>query len=302
MQQILDCNRLRDFGLEANSDEVLEVFRESFRVLREPGRVLAELGDGEDRARAFGKFADGELVQRHAHAPQIGLEAVRQPLCAAGRHVAERAAEGLARVVVEGLHALAGDAEVGDLDAAHVGDEDVVGLDVAVQLLLGVVQVVQAVEHLVEHGAEVRFGEGAVGVEGVLERAGHQVHDDVEHSVLVENSVASDEKRRGEIVVVPTRSPQDADFLLDFIDGVGTSYYNFLDGVIIVGILVSHSQHSSSSTLADHYRVLSAKIRQTCHAKLSSAQSASSDTKSVNFDTIVIKSKIQRWIAIHIIS
>jgi hypothetical protein len=78
------------------------------------------------------RFTLGHLDSGDAEGPNIRLEAIPGLTDDLGRHPERRANKGVAK----GRRQLSGDAEIGELDFARGGEEDIGGLDVAVDLAL----------------------------------------------------------------------------------------------------------------------------------------------------------------------
>lgn len=163
------------------------------------------LGQGEVGQR---RAAMGELERRDAERPDVGLDAVPRvgvdhlgchPVGRAG-HVVEEGGGGGGHVEGDGGGGVrlvdgGGDTEVGELDGAVGVDEDVAGLDVAVDVALAV-QVGESVENLPQDDSDGRLGEavGEGGGDDGLQRAGgHEGHHHPEVAVDREGAVGAED-------------------------------------------------------------------------------------------------------------
>ena len=115
-------------------------------------------------------------------------------------HGPEQQAVGLARVSsLDGP----GEAEVGDLDPAVLGDQDVLRLDVAMDVA-GAVRGGQGLQDGIDDGQGLGRRQGAVGAQDVADRVpGHVLHDQVGDSGVV--ALVVDGHRVG--AVQPCRGP-----------------------------------------------------------------------------------------------
>lgn len=171
-------------GLEALGQEIVESGRD---LIWNGDAFIDDFVHGREGILfAVGWVAGDELDDGAADAPDIGDGLGAHELDDFWGHV-ERGtdgvfARGLLGVAISDLE-LFGDAEIGQLDNAQGGDEDVAALDVAMDDTFAV-EVDQAVEDAADVGLAQAFGEGAVLLEQVGQGAGlHELHDDVELAV-----------------------------------------------------------------------------------------------------------------------
>ena len=130
-----------------------------------------------------GGLAVGQFDRSDTQTPHISLGVVARLSNDLGCHPEGCSDESMA----EGVGELRGDAEIGELDFARGGEEDIGSLDIAVNGTLRV-KIVQAEEEFATHDRDVIFGEDA-SLEQVETRATSQVlHDDPE---LVGNNEGS---------------------------------------------------------------------------------------------------------------
>ena len=168
-------------------EQQIEAGRALGHTLAEGARWAGEQG-GHHLAEGVGlvgPHAGDHLVEHDAHRPEIGavidLAGVAQLL---GRHVHQRAQHGpgggrplVGRVAL--AHHL-GDAEVEELHRpARLAEEDVVGLEIAVDQAHGVGRG-EGVEDVEEHGADGLEGQRLAGHAGLERLALEQLHHQVE--------------------------------------------------------------------------------------------------------------------------
>ena len=175
-------------------DEILEVVRPLDArlglILQLRDRLPHDVGEQIDQARpglhlgpvgGEGEAVLGDLQERDARAPHVGGDGVALARDTLRGHVVGRADEG---VCVAFRSELAAHAEVAQLDLAVAAQEDVAGLDVAVDDLLAV-QVGEAVQHALGDLAE-DFLAGAAAelldfaVDGVEGAAFAEFHGDAD--------------------------------------------------------------------------------------------------------------------------
>jgi hypothetical protein len=156
---------------QALRDKVFELLAEL--ALEARRRVL---GDVEEDLHGVhvrvGRLAEGQLDGGDAERPDVGLEVVAGLLDHLGSHPEGGADEGVALRLHVGQ--LGSDAKVGQLNLAGLGEEDVGGLDVAVDFAFGV-EIVEAEEELAADDGDLdlvegaRFQLGAVSISGTWE-------------------------------------------------------------------------------------------------------------------------------------
>ena len=150
-----------------------------------------------DRRRHLGVAAEREvtdehLVEQEPDGVHVGAGVARAPLDLLGREVARGADDGAGPREVARARRLR-DAEVGDLDRTFGRDEDVRGLDVAVDDPVAV-RVVECGGHLARHAQRFGDGERAVVVDDAAQRgAVDELHDDVGDVVVLARVVGRDD-------------------------------------------------------------------------------------------------------------
>ena len=135
------------------------------------------------RALAGVRHLPGDhLEQQDAGRVDVGPAVGLAPLDLLGRQVGDRADDHPLRdALAVGLDR-SGEAEVGDLDATVVGDQDVLGLDVAVDEAGGVRRR-EGLEHGVEEDERLRRGQRPVLPQDVAQGAArHVLHGEVDHA------------------------------------------------------------------------------------------------------------------------
>lgn len=150
--------------------------------------------------------AVGELQRGDAEGPDVGLDAVaevgvqhlwRHPVRRPGDVTKEGGRRGGGRVgLVDGR----GDAEVGELDGAVGVDEDVAGLNVAVDVSLAV-EVGEGEEGVAEDEGDGGLGEAGGeggGEDGMEGPSGHERHDDPQVAIDSEGAVGAEDVGVGE--------------------------------------------------------------------------------------------------------
>ncbi len=155
-------------------------------------RVLLQYLLHRRRRRAGERPLSGEeLVEDHAGGEEVRAAVHRQPLDLLGRHEARRAHH--AAHLREARRLDVGDAEVGDLHRAVLEQEDVAGLDVAVDHALPV-RVAERVEDLRHDAHDLGVGEALVPLECGLEVAPLDVlHRDERGAVVLVEVVDRDD-------------------------------------------------------------------------------------------------------------
>mmetsp|Transcript_29222 Transcript_29222/g.68388 ORF Transcript_29222/g.68388 Transcript_29222/m.68388 type:complete len:288 (+) Transcript_29222:361-1224(+) len=142
--------------LEAERDELGELIREV--ALGDSGRRALHNQTEQLEVVLCGRIgipAEGELEQDQPKGPDVGAVRVARARQSLRRHVARAADEGFAEAV--GGVELRRDAEVGNLHLASLVQQDVGGLQVAVHLMVLLVQVVESIEHLQPYLGEAQL-------------------------------------------------------------------------------------------------------------------------------------------------
>lgn len=145
------------------------------------------LGDaplGHDGGVLEGGLADEELVGEDAEAPEVDLLVVRVVGGAGLDHLGGQVVEGAAHGLAAAVRGVDAPAEVGDLDLAVDADEDVLGLDVAVDDVLAV-QVAQRARHLRHVLRRLPLREPALAPQVLVQLPFRRELEDQEHPLAV---------------------------------------------------------------------------------------------------------------------
>lgn len=242
LQQIMCAGTLLGIDLECKVQEVFECTRQVVLLL-DRGCTVGR--DQIERAqRRLGQVWWLALYHLNSHdtqTPDVNFAAVFLACDDLGSHPIRRTNH--SRALHVRLVDLSAETEISELDVAVHAEQDVVGLDIAVNDTLGV-QELQAVECFTAHGRNLTFGHHIEGDHIGKTAAFHVLHHNPE--------VAADKERVHEVddVLVPA-VPHDQNLVDDEILLGLLFQVHLLDGNAFVGSNLKRCVNATRSALAD---------------------------------------------------